>query len=185
MKINFTQYGSLEITAEGITTIGTDAVVNAANEGLYPGSGVCGAIFRAADYNKLNDACRAIGHCDTGKAVTTPAFGLPGAMYIIHAVGPMWKGGTQGEPELLYNAYYNSLRQAHENACGSIGFPLISAGVFGYPKEDAWKVALKACTAYFRKHPTRHMDIKFAVPGDDNRALGTKILAEYVQSWGK
>ena len=178
MKKQFTPHGSVEILPQGITSLGTDAVVNAANEGLYPGSGVCGAIFRASDYNKLSDACRAIGHCPTGSAVTTPAFGLPGALCIIHAVGPIWTGGTHGEPQLLYDAYYNALRQAHQNACGTIGFPLISAGIYGYPKEGAWKVALRACSDYFAKHPTRHLDIKFAVPDPAIRAIGEKLLSE-------
>ena len=129
--------GNISIVKKGITRLETDAIVNAANEGLWAGGGVCGAIFAEAGYEELQDACDKIGHCDTGKAVITPGFKLP-AKYIIHAVGPVWNGGSHNEPELLYGAYKESLLRAKENDCHSIGFPLISAGIFGYPKDKAW-----------------------------------------------
>ena len=100
--------GSISIRKIGITNLDTDAVVNAANEGLWAGGGVCGAIFRAAGMQRLQEACNAIGHCDTGSAVITDAFDLK-ARHIIHAVGPVWMGGESGEPEQLYGAYYSSL----------------------------------------------------------------------------
>ena len=94
-------------------------IVNAANEGLWAGGGVCGAIFRAAGHAELQDACDKIGHCDTGSAVITPGFRLK-AKYIVHAVGPVWNGGANGEPKLLYGAYYRSLElyggQSHRRA---------------------------------------------------------------------
>ena len=145
-----------------ITDLATDAIVNAANEGLWAGGGVCGAIFRAAGHDRLQEACNKIGHCDTGSAVITPGFRLK-AKYVIHAVGPVWRGGNDHEPELLYGAYYRALEVAMENNCASIGFPLISAGIFGYPLEKAWEVAIKACRDFLAAHPDYDIDIVFAV----------------------
>ena len=145
-----------------ITDLATDAIVNAANEGLWAGGGVCGAIFRAAGHDRLQEACNKIGHCDTGSAVITPGFRLK-AKYVIHAVGPVWRGGNDHEPELLYGAYYRALELAKENSCASIGFPLISAGIFGYPLEKAWAVAIKACRDFLAAHPDYDIDIVFAV----------------------
>jgi O-acetyl-ADP-ribose deacetylase (regulator of RNase III) len=102
---------SVRILKTGITQLKADAVVNAANTGLWAGGGVCGAIFRDAGHDKLKAACDAIGHCDTGSAVITPGFDLP-AKYIIHAVGPIWDGGNKNEPKLLYGAYFKSLELA-------------------------------------------------------------------------
>jgi len=99
---------SITIQKISITGLDADAVVNAANEGLWAGGGVCGAMFREAGHEELEEACRRIGHCDTGSAVITPGFRLK-ARYIIHAVGPIYKGGFYGEPKLLYGAYYRSL----------------------------------------------------------------------------
>ena len=145
-----------------ITDLATDAIVNAANEGLWAGGGVCGAIFRAAGHDRLQEACNKIGHCDTGSAVITPGFRLK-AKYVIHAVGPVWRGGNDHEPELLYGAYYRALELAMENSCASIGFPLISAGIFGYPLEKAWEVAIKACRDFLAAHPDYDIEIVFAV----------------------
>ncbi len=155
--------GSIKIQKISITDLDTDAVVNAANEELRAGSGVCGAIFAAAGYRELEAACDAIGHCDTGSAVITPGFRLK-ARYIIHAVGPVWTGGSRGEPDQLYGAYYRSLELAAENGCASVGFPLISTGVFGYPAEPAWEIAIRACTDFIgRGNP---IDILIAVRND-------------------
>ncbi len=161
----------ISIQMIGITNLSTDCIVNAANEGLWAGGGVCGAIFRAAGHNKLQAACDKIGHCDTGKAVITPGFDLK-AKYIIHAVGPVWHGGNSREPELLYGCYQESLLRAKENGCHSIGFPLISAGIFGYPKEQAWERALKACSDFLKDNPDYEMDIIFAVLDDHIMRLG-------------
>ena len=101
----------VSIRNDGITTVSADVVVNAANEHLAAGSGVCGYIFKAAGYNELSEACEKIGHCDTGNAVITLGFKLP-ANYIIHAVGPRWHGGNQGEAQLLYSCYHKSMELA-------------------------------------------------------------------------
>lgn len=152
-----------------ITELSTDAIVNAANEHLQAGGGVCGAIFSAAGYDKLQAACDVLKHCDTGSAVITSGFDLK-AKYIIHAVGPIWRGGQNGEPQALYNAYKRSLELAAENGCRSIGFPLISAGIYGYPLKDAWKQAVQACLD-FEKSTAHSMEIVFAVL--DKRIIDT------------
>lgn len=117
---------SITIQKISITDLATDSIVNAANNGLWAGGGVCGAIFRAASHDQLQAACAAVGHCDTGSAVITPGFRSK-AKYIIHAVGPRWYGGHNQEPQLLYSAYIRALELATENGCHSIAFPLISA----------------------------------------------------------
>ena len=118
----------IEIKKISITKLKTDAIVNAANEGLRAGGGVCGAIFREAGERKLTEGCNALGGCKSGHAEITEGFDLP-AKYIIHAVGPIWNGGENGEPELLYSAYKSSLDVLMDNGCHSVGFPLISAGI--------------------------------------------------------
>lgn len=167
--------GSIEIRKSDITALDTDAVVNAANEALRAGTGVCGAIFAAAGHRQLKEACDRIGHCDTGSAVITPGFGLK-SRYIIHAVGPVWEDGTHGEPQLLYGAYSRSLELAVENGCRSIGFPLISTGVFGYPVEPAWSVAIRACVDFADKGG--ELDVVFAVRHDDIRDAGLNALKQ-------
>ena len=171
-----TKMSKIEIVSNGITELHTEAVVNAANDGLRMGSGVCGAIFRAAGPRELTEACDRIGHCDTGSAVITPAFALRDARYIIHAVGPVWHGGTENEPELLYGAYRASLRLAMENGCSSIGFPLISSGIFGYPLEPAWTVALTACRDFLSANPACGLLIRFGVPSEEKRRTGEAML---------
>ena len=171
---------TITIQKIGITDLDTDAIVNAANDGLRAGGGVCGAIFRAAGHRKLKAACDAIGHCDTGSAVITPGFDLK-AKYIIHAVGPVWHGGKQGEPKLLYGAYRRSLELAAEHGCRSIGFPLISAGIFGYPADKAWRKALQACLDFIQAHPDRPINIVFAVLNDDILEIGSTTLSELLQ----
>lgn len=125
-----------------ITTLDTDAIVNAANESLAPGGGVCGAIHRAAG-PELARACAAIGRCPTGEARITPGFLLP-AKFVIHAVGPVWHGGSEGEADLLASAYRSAMELAAENGVRSIAFPAISTGIYGYPLEYATPVAVNA-----------------------------------------
>jgi len=161
----------------GITDLYVDAIVNAANEGLQAGGGVCGAIFKVAGYSKLQKACDMIGHCNTGSAVITDGFGSK-AKYIIHAVGPRYADGKHGEAKLLYGAYQKSLELAVKNGCHTIAFPLISAGIFGYPVEDAWRKALQACRDFFEAHPKAALDVTFAVLNDDILKLGNKILTQ-------
>ncbi|BES64782.1 macro domain-containing protein [Gottschalkiaceae bacterium SANA] len=134
---------SFEIVCGDITKIQVDAIVNAANADLQRGGGVCGAIFSAVGAQELQAECNQIGHCDTGQAVITKAYKLP-VQYIIHTVGPVWHGGDSNEETLLYNCYMNSLKLAKKNNCRSIAFPLISSGIYGYPKEEARAVAESA-----------------------------------------
>ena len=166
---------SIRILKSDITILETDAIVNAANEGLWAGGGVCGAIFRAAGHAQLQEACSKIGHCDTGSAVITPGFRLK-AKYIIHAVGPVWHGGSYHEADLLYSAYISSLNLAAEYGCTSIAFPLISAGIFGVPLEEAWRIALSACRDYQKNHPDQPMDIVFAILLDEILEAGLAML---------
>ncbi len=166
---------TIEIRKSDITDLDTDAIVNAANNELLAGGGVCKAIFRAAGYEQLQAECSKIGHCDTGSAVITAGFNLK-AKYIIHAAGPVWSGGKSGEPRLLHDAYMRSLELAAENGCKSIGFPLISAGIFGYPVDRAWRNALQACTEFISRG--YGIDIVFAVINDGILEAGTKALRE-------
>ena len=136
----------LRATIDDITKLHVDAIVNAANPALSPGGGVCGAIHRAAG-PELALACAEQGGCPTGDARITPGFKLP-ARYVIHAVGPVWHGGTQGEPELLAGAYRASLELAREHGCRSIAFPAISTGIYGYPLEEATRIAVDAARAF-------------------------------------
>ena len=168
---------SIEIRKIGITQLDTDAVVNAANTGLWEGGGVCGYIFRDAGSAEMTAACNKIGHCDEGSAVITPGFKLP-AKYVIHAVGPRWSGGNNNEPELLYSAYTKSLLLAKENNLHSIGFPLISAGIFGYPVDKAWDRAIKACRDFIDANPDYEMQIVFAVLDDRIKEIGERLIKE-------
>ena len=169
---------TIEIRKISITDLDTDAIVNAANEGLWAGGGVCGAIFRSAGHDQLQRACNKIGHCPTGSAVITPGFHLK-SKYIIHAVGPRWRDGKHKEPELLYSAYYKSLELALKNNCRSIGFPLISAGIFGYPLKGAWHQAITACVDFLDQHRKASMEIVFAILSDDIIKVGQQMLLEY------
>ena len=168
---------SISIQKISITKLSTDAIVNAANSELWEGGGVCGAIFRAAGADELQAACNKIGGCKTGDAVITPGFRLP-AKHVIHAVGPIWNGGRRGEPELLYSAYKRSLEVAKENGLHSIAFPLISAGIYGYPHEEAWERALTSCRDFIEANRDYEIDIIFAVIDDNLLALGRKTMTD-------
>ncbi|MBQ1839745.1 MAG: macro domain-containing protein, partial [Atopobiaceae bacterium] len=159
------------IMRDDITHVKADALVNAANEQLRQGGGVCGAIFEAAGAERLQKACDKIGHCDTGSAVATRAYRLP-AKYVIHAVGPIWRGGTHGERELLASCYRSSLRLAAKLGCRSIAFPLISAGIYGYPKREALEVARHEVQAFLRNH---EMDIKLVLFDADAVSLADDL----------
>ena len=169
--------GNISIAVMDITKADVDAIVNAANAGLQAGGGVCGAIFKRAGYKELQKACDAIGGCETGGAVITPGFALE-ARYIIHAVGPVWRGGRNGEAELLASCYSESIRVAVENGCKTIAFPLISSGIYGYPKEEAWRVALTACTEALSKYGDLAPNVTFCVLGEESYELGSRILRE-------
>lgn len=131
----------LEVVEADITRLDVDAVVNAANEALAPGGGVCGAIHRAAG-PELAAACRAEAPCPTGEARITPGFALP-ARWVVHAVGPVWRGGGHGEADLLTGCYRHALGLAASAGCRSIAFPAISTGIFGYPAGEATRLAVR------------------------------------------
>lgn len=131
---------SFTIIRNDITKMHVDAIVNAANTELLMGGGVCGAIFKGAGADKLHAACHRLAPIQTGDAVITPGFNLP-AKHIIHTAGPVYRDGKHGEEKLLSSCYTNSLKLAIENNCESIAFPLISSGIYGYPKADALRVA--------------------------------------------
>jgi len=124
-----------------------DVIVNAANTALQMGGGVCGAIFKAAGAAQLQQACDELGPIKTGEAVITGGFNLP-AQYVIHTAGPVYKDGKHGEAELLRLCYINSLILAQENGCKSIAFPLISSGIYGYPKAEALAIAVSTISSF-------------------------------------
>ena len=150
---------SLTARIVDITTLATDAIVNAANESLAPGGGVCGAIHRAAG-PELASACAALGHCPTGEARLTPGFNLP-ARYVIHAVGPVWRGGGAGEPELLASAYRSAVELADAHGLRSLAVPAISTGIYGYPLAPATRIAVHTLRAALAG-PSNVRDIVFA-----------------------
>ena len=139
------------IIRNDITKLHVDAIVNAANTELQMGGGVCGAIFNAAGADMLQNACDSLAPIQTGEAVITQGFNLP-AKYIVHTAGPVYRDGKQGEETLLRSCYTNSLELAAKYKCESVAFPLISSGIYGYPKADALRVATDAIRCFISEH---------------------------------
>ena len=148
-----------------------DAIVNAANTHLAGGAGVCGAIFTAAGWDQMDEACRAVAPCPTGQARSTPGFALP-ARWVIHAAGPMWRDGSEGEEGLLRAAYRSALTEAVALGARSIAFPVLSTGVYGYPLEPGCRVAWEELS-----HPPASITEVRLVAFDDATAEQLRALA--------
>lgn len=164
----------LILISQDITKMKVEAIVNAANTGLKMGGGVCGAIFRAAGAAELQAACDQLAPIETGEAVITPGFQLP-ARQVIHTAGPVYRGGEQGEEALLRACYRNSLQCAVESGCESIAFPLISSGIYGYPKEEALRVATAAIKDFLGSHD---LDVYLVVFDKASLVIGERLLGE-------
>ena len=159
----------------------TDAIVNAANKQLFGGSGVCGAIFDAAGYDVMTEACQKHGHCETGDAVITPGFKLP-AKYVIHTVGPVY-GDNENDAELLRSCYWQSLNLAEEKSLNSIAFPLISTGIYSYPKEEAVRIAVDSIRVFFDdNHASSIEQVILCAYNEEDAKLISKVLKKYQKS---
>ncbi len=162
------------IIIENIVKLEVDAIVNAANNQLQAGGGVCGVIFLAAGEDEMQQACDEIGFCETGNAVITKGFNLP-AKYVIHAVGPVFIDGKHNEESLLFNTYKNSLLCAKNNNIRSIALPLISTGIYGYPKDKALNVATRAISEFLLDND---MDISLVVYDKSSFLISQKLFKD-------
>lgn len=174
MKIKVGQ-AILELVEGDITRQDTEAIVNAANEQLRVGGGVDGAINRAGG-PKIQEEARKIGRCPTGRAVLTTGGNLM-AKYVIHTVGPIYRGGTSGEPELLASAYRESLKLASAKGIKSLAFPSVSTGVYGYPVADAARIALGTVKEYLAQHPEIEL-VRFVLFGKPTYDAYAQVLDE-------
>jgi len=168
-----------KIVRGDITAMECDAIVNAANSGLYAGGGVCGAIFAAAGREKLTEACRKIGFCATGEAVITDGFDLR-AKYVIHTVGPIYGKDPENQVGQLYDCYMNSLRLAESKGLESIAFPLISSGIYGYPKDQALEIATFAIRDFLENSEMQVYLVIFDLDDFRYNCLHLDGLDEYV-----
>jgi len=167
--------GRMIVVQGDITTQAVDAIVNAANQQLQRGGGVDGAIHRAAG-PELQEACNRIGGCPTGEARITPGFRLP-AKHVIHAVGPRWHGGDRGEAEKLASCYRRALEIAAEHGLGTIAFPGISTGIYGYPLEAATRIAIGTVAACLEQMPAIE-EVRFVTFGDEATRVAERFLKE-------
>lgn len=165
----------LKIVKDNICNMKVDTIVNAANSALKMGGGVCGAIFSAAGADMLQKECDSIGGCETGDAAVTSGYNLY-AKYIIHTAGPIWRGGDNGEEELLHSCYISSLKLAVKNNCKSIAFPLISSGIYGYPKEKAAKAAVSSINEFLGDND---IDVFLVLFDDGDYRICEKVLNEF------
>ena len=163
------------IVRNDIARVHADVLVNAANERLAAGGGVCGAIFAGAGASRMAAACSQIGRCPTGSAATTPGFDLP-CRWVVHAVGPIWRGGSHGERELLQSCYRSVFAEVARLGAASVAFPLISAGIFGYPVQEALDVARTEASAFLDDHPD--VEVTLVVFTRDVVAQGVALLGE-------
>ena len=174
-RVEASVFDRMRVVEGDITKLDVDAIVNAANEMLAPGGGVCGAIHRAAGPG-LAEECRRIGRCATGDARITAGYDLP-ARYVIHAVGPRWHGGGRGEDELLASAYRRALELAGERGLESIAFPAISTGVYGFPPERAAPIAVRT-VAEFLSTNEKPREVIFCCFGAESARLHREAIEE-------
>jgi O-acetyl-ADP-ribose deacetylase len=163
----------IEVVEDDITRLDVHVIVNAANQSLLGGGGVDGAIHRAAGPGLLEE-CRTLGGCPTGQVRMTGGYRLR-AQHVIHAVGPVYETGHRGEPELLRSCYEEALRLAHENQAESIAFPCISTGVYGYPKDEACRIATEAVIAWLRSHEHPRLVVFCCFGGADARLYRQRL----------
>ena len=164
------------IERNDIAHVHADVLVNAANERLAPGGGVCGALFSAAGFDRMDAACRAIGQCPTGSAVTTPGFNLP-CRWVVHAVGPAWRGGAHGEEQQLRSCYQSIFAEVERLGASSVAYPLISAGIYGYPQAEALRIAREE-TAAFLDRVDDDVRVTLVVFSRDVIRAGGSLLAD-------